>query len=155
MCVANQIGDASLSNDEGIHVAWLVVCHDGWDSVIKQSVIGVSVYFIDPVCWVCYKLALSLVVPTGHGVEACAGAAWVVLWRYGIRQEDIDRSMNDTTNAPVATGRMLVGRNGTRDMHVANLMAYHTSGKRVRTEEDRIVVDEFPRAKTCASSCEI
>ena len=100
-------------------------------------------YFIDPVCWVRYKLALGLAVPTGHGAEACAEAAWVVLRRYGIRKEDIDRSMNDTTNASVATGRLLAGRDGTCGMHVANLVADHASGKRVRTEK-RIVVDDFP-----------
>jgi hypothetical protein len=35
LCVA-KIDNSSLNNDEGNHVAWLVVCHDGWDSVIKQ-----------------------------------------------------------------------------------------------------------------------
>ena len=110
------------------------MCHEGWDSVIKQF-FGVSVYFIDLVCWFRYKLALGLAVPTGHGAEACAEAAWVVLRRYGIRKEDIDLSMNDTTNVSVATGRLLAGRDGTCGMHVANLVADHASGKRVRTEK--------------------
>jgi hypothetical protein len=109
MLYVAKIDNSTLNNNEGNHVAWLVVFHDGWDSVIKKQFFGVLVYFIDPVCWVCYKLALGLAVPTGHGAEACAEAAWVILRRYGIRQEDIDRSMNDTTNASVATGRLLAG----------------------------------------------
>ena len=88
---------------------------------LSNSFFGVSVYFIDPVCWVRYKLALGLAVPTGHGAEACAEAAWVVLRQYGIRKEDIDRSMNDTTNASVATGRLLAGHDGTM-AHVACML---------------------------------
>jgi hypothetical protein len=35
---------------------WLLVCHDGWDSIIKQF-FGVSMYWIDLWSWIQYKLA--------------------------------------------------------------------------------------------------
>jgi hypothetical protein len=38
---------------------WLIVCHDCWDSTIKQF-FGVSVYWIDPVKWKQYKVALGI-----------------------------------------------------------------------------------------------
>jgi hypothetical protein len=108
-------------------VAWLVVCHDDWNFVSKQF-FGVSVHFIvDPVGWACSKLALGLAVPTGHGAEACARAAWVVMRRTYIFQEDIDRNVNETSNTSVPTGRLLAGCNGTYDMHVANLVADHAA----------------------------
>ena len=37
---------------------WLIVCHDGWDSTIKQF-FGVLVYWIDPHSWQRFKVACA------------------------------------------------------------------------------------------------
>jgi hypothetical protein len=42
---AAKMGNTSLSNNEGKQVEWLVVCHNGWDAIIKQF-FGVLVHFI-------------------------------------------------------------------------------------------------------------
>jgi hypothetical protein len=49
----------------GSNCGWLMVCHDGWDSVIKQF-FDVSVYWIDLQSWIRYKLALGLAVLDRH-----------------------------------------------------------------------------------------
>ena len=77
-----------------------------------------------------------------------------VLGRFGIVKADLFVSVNDTTNASVATGRLLANEDGESRMHVANLAADHAFGKRVRTK-DKVVVDSFPpgndlRKKTIA-----
>jgi hypothetical protein len=81
---------------------WLVVCHDGWDSMIKQF-FGILVYWIDLQSWIRYKLALSLAVPNEHNAQACNDAAMAVLKRYGIRRSNIVLSINDTMNTSFAT----------------------------------------------------
>ena len=120
---------------------WMIVCHDGWDSTLKQF-FGVSVFFINPATWVRYQLALGLATPDGHSAEMCAEAAFQVLDRYGIQASDIYASVNDTTNSAVATGRALAKRDGDCMMHMCNLVADHASGKKVRTRQ-KVVVDEF------------
>jgi hypothetical protein len=125
---------------------WLTVCHDGWDSTIKQF-FGVSVYWIDPHTFNRYKLALGLAVPNGHRADECEEAAMEVLGRYGITKNDIFATVNDTTNASVATGRLLAGENGDCTMHVANLVCDHAMGKRTRSKNKQIV-DSFPECES-------
>ncbi len=125
----------------GSSCGWLVVCHDGWDSIIKQF-FGISVYWIDLQSWIRYKLALGLAVPDGHNAQACNDATMAVLKRYGIRRNDIVLSINDTTNTSFATSRLIVGTNGTCNMHLANLACDHATGKRKRTV-NKEVVDSF------------
>jgi hypothetical protein len=107
---------------------WLVVCHDGWNSMIKQF-FDISMYWIDLQLWIRYKLALGLAVPDGHNAQACNDAAMAVLKRYGIHRNDIVLSINDTTNTSLATSRLIVGTNGTCNMHLANLACNHATGK--------------------------
>ena len=90
---------------------WVTVCHDGWDSTIKQF-FGVSVYWINPHTFKRYQLALGLAVPSGHAASECNDAALAVLQRYGITKRDIFASVNDTTNSAAATGRLLAGEHG-------------------------------------------
>jgi hypothetical protein len=85
---------------------WLIVCHDGWDSAIRQ-LFGVSVYWINPFTFRCYKVALDLDVPNGHLAIECDEAAMTVLSRFGILKSDLFVSVNGTTNASVATGCLL------------------------------------------------
>jgi hypothetical protein len=103
----------------GSSCGWLVVCHDGWDSIIKQF-FGILVYWIDLQLWIRYKLTLGLAVPDGHNAQACNDATMAVLKCYGIRRSDIVLSINDTTNTSLATSRLIVGTNGTCNMHLAN-----------------------------------
>ena len=133
----------AAAGDAGHHQrrGWMIVCHDGWDSSLKQF-FGVSVFFINPATWVQYQLALGLATPDGHGAEVCAEAAFHVLARYGIQPSDIYASVNDTTNSAVATGRVLARKDGDCMMHMCNLVADHASGKKVRTRQ-KVVVDEF------------
>ena len=83
---------------------------------------------------------------SGHSTAACAEASLEVLVRCGIVQSDIYKSVNDTTNASVATGRDLAGEEGTCVMHVANFIADHASGKRTCTA-NKHVIDSFPECK--------
>jgi hypothetical protein len=85
----NELADKYASFNCG----WLVVCHDGWDSISKRF-FNVSVYWIDMQSWIRYKLALNMVVPNGHDAQACNDgirrndAAMAILKHYGIRRND-------------------------------------------------------------------
>ena len=70
--------DANASNDNipPAHRGWVIVCHDGWDSALKQF-FGVSIFFINPATWVRYQLALGLATPDGHSAEMCAEACYL------------------------------------------------------------------------------
>ena len=81
--------------------AWVTVCHDGWDSVLK-SYFGVSVFFIDPATWRWHQVALGLATPESHEASDCSAAALAVLERYGILETDIAASANDNTKSAVA-----------------------------------------------------
>jgi hypothetical protein len=105
-----------------------VVCHDGWDSIIKEF-FGISVYWIDLQSWIQYKLALGLVVPDGHNAQACNNAAMAVLKRYDIRRSDIVLSINDTTNMSFTTSQLIVGTDGTYNIHLTNLACDHVTRK--------------------------
>lgn len=91
-------------------------------------------------------MVLSLAVPDGHGAQACNDAPMAVLKRYGICRNDICLSINNTTNASVATGRLIVDANGTCNMHLANLACVHVTGKRKRMLNKEIV-DSFEECK--------
>jgi hypothetical protein len=52
-----------------------------------------------------------------------------VLKRYDIHCNDIILSTNDTTNASVATNRLIVSTNGNYNMHLANLAYDHATEK--------------------------
>ena len=137
------------AQDSGECCGWLTVCHDGWDSSVKQF-FGVSVFWIDLEAWQPYRLALGLAAPISHSAEACAEAALGVLARYGATQTDIFASFNDTTNAAMATGRLLAGQAGSCNMHVAQLVADHATGKRTRSVNKK-VVDSFPECDAIRS----
>jgi len=66
----------------------------------------------------------------------------VVLKRYGIRRSDIVLSINDTTNTSLTTSRLIIGTDGTCNMHLANLAYNHAIGKQKRTVNKEIV-DSF------------
>jgi hypothetical protein len=125
----------------GSSCGWLVVCHDGWDSIIKQF-FGISVYWIDLQSWIRYKLAFGLAMPDGHNAQTCNDVAMVVLKRYDIRRNDIILSINDTMNTSLTTSRLIVGTDGTCNMHLANLACDHATGKRKRMVNKEIV-DSF------------
>jgi hypothetical protein len=129
----------------GSSYGWLVVCHDGWDSIIKQF-FGISVYWIDLQSWIRYKLAFGLAMPDGHNAQVCNDAAIIVLKRYDIHHNDIVLSINDTTNTSLATNRLIFGTDGTCNMHSANLACNHATGKRKRTINKEII-DSFKECK--------
>jgi hypothetical protein len=81
-------------------------------------------------------------VPDGHNAQACNDVAMAVLKRYDIRRSDIVLSINDITNTSLATSRLIVGTDGTCNMHLANLACDHATGKRKRTVNKEIV-DSF------------
>ncbi len=133
--------DELVDKYAGSSCGWLVVCHDGWDSMIKQF-FDISMYWIDLQSWIRYKLALGLAVPDGHNAQACNDAAMAVLKRYSIHCSDIVLSINNTMNTSLATSRLIVGTNGTCNMHLVNLACDHATGKRKRTVNKEIV-DSF------------
>ncbi|CAK9209441.1 unnamed protein product [Sphagnum troendelagicum] len=106
-------------------------------------------YWIDLQSWIRYKLALSSAVPDGHYAQACNDAAMAVLKRYGIRRSNIVLSINDTMNTSLATSRLIVGTDGTCNMHLANLACDHATGKRKRTLNNE-TVDSF---EECEDLC--
>ncbi|CAK9208975.1 unnamed protein product [Sphagnum troendelagicum] len=68
-------------------------------------------------------------MPDGHNAQACNDAAMAILKRYDIRHIDIILSINDTTNMSFATNQLIVGMDGTCNMHLANLACDHATGK--------------------------
>jgi hypothetical protein len=104
------------------------------------------VYWIDLQSWIQYKLALGMAVPDGHDAQACNDTAMAVLKRYGIRRSDIILSINDTTNASIATDRLIAGMDGTCNMHLANLACDHVTRKRKRTLNKKII-DSFEKCE--------
>jgi hypothetical protein len=70
--------------------------------------------------WIWYKMVFDLAVLDGHGVQACNDAAMAILKRYDIRHSDIILSINDTTNALIATGKLIVSTDNSYNMHLAN-----------------------------------
>jgi hypothetical protein len=84
----------------------------------------------------------GLAMLDGHNAQACNDAAMAVLKLYGIHCSDIILSINDTTNTSLTTSRLIVGTDGTCNMHLANLACDHATGKRKRTVNKEIV-DSF------------
>jgi hypothetical protein len=82
---------------------------------------------------------LDLAALDGHNAQACNNAAMVVLKRYDIRCSDIVLSINDTSNMSFVTSRLIVGTDGTCNMHLANLACDHVIGKRKRTVNKEII----------------
>jgi len=68
-------------------------------------------------------------MPDGHNAQTCNDVAMAVLKRYNTRCSDIVLSINDTTNASIATSRLIFSTNGTYNMHLANLAYDHMTGK--------------------------
>jgi hypothetical protein len=62
-----------------------------------------------------------------------------ILKRYNICHSDNILSINDMTNASIATGQLIVGVDGTYNMHFVNLTCNHATGKRKRTLNKEIV----------------
>jgi hypothetical protein len=65
----------------------------------------------------------------GHNAQACNDVAMAVLRRYDIYRSDIILSINDTTNASIATSQLILNIDGTCNMHLANLAYDHATGK--------------------------
>ncbi len=78
-------------------------------------------------------------MPDGHNAQACNDAAMAVLKRYSIHRSDIVLLINDTTNTSLATSRLIVGTDGTYNMHLANLACDHATGMRKRMVNKEIV----------------
>jgi hypothetical protein len=96
-------------------------------------------YWINLQLWIRYKLAFGWAMPDGHNAQACNDAAMAVLKRYDIRHNDTVLSINDTTNTSLTTSRLIVGTDGTCNMHLANLACDHVTRKRKRTVNKEIV----------------
>ncbi len=68
-------------------------------------------------------------MPDGHNSQVCNDAAMAVLKCYDICYNDIVLSINDITNVSIVTSRLIVGMNGTYNMHLANLACDHMTRK--------------------------
>ena len=78
----------------------------------------------------------------------------ILAWN-GITPQDICCSVNDTTTAAVATGRLLGrGEDGNCMMHMCNLVAEHALGKRVCTR-NRVIIDELPEIEALRKSIQL
>jgi hypothetical protein len=83
-----------------------------------------------------------MAVPDRHDARACNDVAMAILNRYGICHSDIILLINDTNNVSVVTSQLIVGMDGTCNVHLANLACDHTTGKRKRALNKEII-DSF------------
>ncbi|CAM6007401.1 unnamed protein product [Sphagnum balticum] len=119
---------------ERVHalVAWLVVNRKVPLSLATDvnlnEVIQVAMY-LKPGSYILMMPAFGLAVPNEHNAQACNDAAMAVLKHYGIRRNDIVLSINDTMNTSFATSQLIIGTDGTCNMHLANLACDHAIGK--------------------------
>jgi hypothetical protein len=124
-------------------VAFVVFCHDIWDSKAKE-VLGVVIKFYNIYRRQWVSVAIGLVYTTDKKSLPTAEQSAVVLARCGIEPKDIFRAVNDTTNSALMTGRMMAGVDGTCVMHEVDLVIKHALGVVKRRKRGVGVVDSFP-----------
>lgn len=92
------------------------------------------------------KVAVSFMHPADHTAKECANAIAETLEQYGLTLDDVLCSVNDTTNAAVATANLLSETGGTCMIHIVQLIIGYAVGKKVRKE--RVGVFELCGALT-------
>lgn len=128
---------------------FIYIAHDIWDGR-RRCILGLSVFFSDPVYGSCLQIPLGFVVSKGKTATVVAEQSQSILQRYGIFVSDLLKPINDTTNSALAAGRLIVGggidgmtESGSCDMHKGSLVVNHASGFLVRKKK-KAVVDSFP-----------
>ena len=120
----------------GKRMAFINVAHDVWDSKMKD-VLGVSVFFYNPVRHEFYSLPLGLTPVEDKKSDPTALQTMDLLRVAGIEEEDLYMPVNDTTNSAVKTGRVLTGEDGSCAMHQVQLCFVHATGKVQRKKNNR------------------
>jgi hypothetical protein len=121
---------------------FISIMHDGWDA-LRAKLLGISIAWICPRTFKLKKIAVALIVCNDGTSEGQTLAILKALARYGIEQEDLLSSVNDTCNSATLTAELLTGtRDGGCSMHSLNLALDHAFGKRTRSLGGTIV-DEF------------
>ena len=123
--------------------------HDIWEKDGLNK-LGASICFVDPISFVYHLVSVMLIDISQKDAESCSKKILQELnKRLGVEKEDVYRSVNDTTNSAMATGRKLVSdtEEGEKDakckMHVLDLIMEHALGQITRTKNYK-VVDSFP-----------
>ncbi len=127
----------------GNHFGFISVSHDLWDGS-KRELLGLSISFVDPLDAKFYQVPVGLLEAKSKKAKEVADQSLKLLSRIGITQSHLYRPINDTTNAALAAGRLIVGtnKNGTCDMHQLDLVTEHATGQAVR-KRGGVIVDQF------------
>jgi hypothetical protein len=126
-------------------VPFISIGHDIWDSSQKE-VLGVTVFFYDPVVKRCFAFPVGLKTVLSKKAEPTADQTLLICQTAGMEKSDLFKAANDTTNTALKVGRLLTvsGERGTYGMHEGQgqLAFEHATGKKVRKRGNK-VVDHF------------
>lgn len=101
---------------------------------LKQTIhLTYSICFSCTVTNKCYSIPIAFIRTGEKSADKLAEEILYVLKRYGITQDDLYKSVNDTTASAVFIGKLLVQDAGTCAMHVVDLIIKHSFGLVVRT----------------------
>jgi hypothetical protein len=128
----------------GNTVGFLCLCHDIWDSKLKEM-LGLALAFIDPIDCIYYQIPVGLIETRNKTAPHVKEESLQVLARYNIHQTDLYRPMNDNTNCALAAGRLIVNTtvNGRCGMHESDLITKHATGQVVR-KRNHVIIDSNP-----------
>jgi hypothetical protein len=129
----------------GKAVPFVTIQHDIWDSD-DNEVLGVTLVFYCPKFKMNCRIPIALVRVISKFAVATVEQTLESLRSVGILKDDLYRSVNDTTNVAVKVGKLLSGSKGTCNMHTLQLIIEHSTGKRTRKHNTKII-DEFPECE--------
>ena len=123
---------------------FISLCQDLWDGK-RRELLGISLMFIHPATMAFFKVSAGLVHSSGKKSDQICADTEAILSLYNISKRDLYRPVNDTTNAALKAGRLIVGckDSGTCGMHKCELILKHATGQLVR-KKNKEAVDPFP-----------
>ena len=133
------------------HVPFVSVGHDVWDSK-KKDVLGVTVFFYNPVRDLYVIAPIGLAQVTSKGAVDTAAATLEILNRAGLEKPDLYRAVNDNAGTAKATSRFVVGLEGSCLMHKISLVIDHATGAKTRSCGKQ-VTDEFKQCEEFRKKC--
>jgi hypothetical protein len=125
----------------GHKIPFIILCQDIWDSK-KKEVLGVTIMFFDPVAGFYERIPIGLELVGSKKSQDLSEQILDILKAFGIKQADLYKSANDTTNASVKVGFLLTGEQGTCAMHTTSLLIGHATGILTRSSAGT-VIDSF------------
>lgn len=129
---------------------FIYIAHDIWDGK-RKTILGLTMFLADPVYGEYIHVPIGFLVSQGKSAAQVCEQSLLLLNRYGIKVTDLLKPINDTTNAALAAGRLIMGggvddgatESGSCDMHRGALAINHASGFLQRSKGGA-VVDSFP-----------